>query len=138
MYYLGSEKPLRLVYGTFNLATLLLFTRTSNTDADVIVKNQKSVIPAKAGIRNIQGCANSVRFRAVEEINYLRWRRFLLPHSRRDEASISRYVSFIATKKVEQKTSKMGYFIFSTALILSPPLKQRSATSHPSVSEASS
>jgi len=39
--------------------------------------------------------------RAVEKINYPKWRRILLPHSRRDEASISRYVRFIATKKGE-------------------------------------
>jgi len=29
-------------------------------------------------------------------------------------------VRFIATKKAEQKISKMGYFIFSTALISQP------------------
>jgi hypothetical protein len=56
--------------------------------------------------------------RTVEEINYPRRRRILFSHSRRDEASISRYVSFIATKKAEPKTSKMGCFIFSTALRL--------------------
>ena len=55
--------------------------------------------------------------RAVEKIKYPRWRRSLLPYSRRDEASISGYVRFIATKKTKQKTSRMGYFIFSTALI---------------------
>jgi len=50
--------------------------------------------------------------RAVEEIKYPRWRRILLPHSRRDEVSISRYVRFIATKKAAQKTSKMGVIYF--------------------------
>ncbi len=40
----------------------------------------------------------------------------VLSYSRRDETSISGYVRFIATKKTEQKTSEMGYFIFSTTL----------------------
>jgi hypothetical protein len=51
----------------------------------------------------------------VEKIKYPGWRRILLPHSRRDEASISGYVSFITTKKAEQKAGTTGYFIFSTA-----------------------
>ena len=38
-------------------------------------------------------------------------------YSRRDEASISRYMSFIATKNTGQKTSKMGELFFSKFLI---------------------
>jgi hypothetical protein len=42
--------------------------------------------------------------------------KFFLPHPRNHEARIPRYMRFIGTKKVKQKTGKMGDFIFSTAL----------------------
>jgi hypothetical protein len=82
-------------------------------------EGNKGKVDEDSRVIEFRECIQDIGFfclRAVEIINYPRWRSILPPHSRRDEASISGYVSFIATKKAEQKASKMGYFIFSTAL----------------------
>jgi len=51
MYCLVSEKPLRLVYGTFYLAIGLTFYETIKIDG--FVKFSNPVTPAKAGVQKL-------------------------------------------------------------------------------------
>jgi hypothetical protein len=48
-------------------------------------------VPERSGqyIKNLNQAGEKFRIRAEEKIKYPGWRKILIPHSRRDEASIS-------------------------------------------------
>ena len=71
----------------------------------LLIQSKKKTFPA----------TKPVYLGKLQKINYPYAQDFG-PYSRRDEACISGYVRFIATKKTEQKTSKMGSFFFVTSL----------------------